>query len=66
MPMITIQVCSGAVVGFNLVSFTFLGELLQSGTFTDDPFLILFLFAVATVCSVSLLLLTNFVISLYD
>ena len=66
MPMITIMTCCGVSVGLNLVAFTFLGELLQSGTFTDAPWLILLLVTIGIICSLSLLFVTNYVASMYD
>ena len=64
--MITIMTCCGVSVGLNLVAFTFLGELLQSGTFTDAPWLILLLVTIGIICSLSLLFVTNYVASMYD
>ena len=65
-PMITIMTCCGVSVGLNLVAFTFLGELLQSGTFLDEPGLIILLVTVGLICSLSLLFVTNYVSSMYD
>lgn len=65
-PMITILACCGISVGFNLVVFTFLGELLQSGTFTDAPWLIILLVTVGIFASFCLLFVTNYIFSMYD
>jgi hypothetical protein len=48
------------------VAFTFIGELVQSGTGLEAPIMLSFLIIVAFVLSWSLLFITNFVISLYD
>ena len=64
--MITILTCCGVSVGLNLVTFTFIGELLQSGSFLDAPWILALLFTVGIICSLSLLFVTNYVISLYD
>ena len=66
MPMILITICCGICAGLNLVAFTFLGELLQSGTGLEAPLMLTFLIIVAFVFSLGLLFTTNFVISLYD
>ena len=65
-PMLLILACCGVMTGLNLVVFTFLGELLQSKTFTDDPGLIIFLMFAGAVFSFVLLIVVNFTISLYD
>jgi len=64
--MVTILVTTGIAVGLNMTGFTFLGELMQSGTFLDAPYLILFLIAWCFFTSGVLLFVTNFVISIYD
>ena len=66
MPMVTLLITSGCVVALNLACFTFIGELLQSGSLFDDPWLIVFLLIFGILASISLLLLTNFVNSIYD
>ena len=66
MPMITILTCCGVSVGLNLVAFTFLGELMQSGTFLDAPWLIILLVTIGLSASVSLLFVTNYIFSMYD
>jgi len=49
-----------------LVAFTFLGELLQSGTFLDAPTLIIFLVIYAIATSTFTLMSLNFVMARYD
>ena len=66
MPMISILTCCGVAVGLNLVCFTFIGELLQDGSFSDVPLLVTFLIAVGMICSICLLFVTNYVVSIYD
>lgn len=66
LPMVMILILCGMSVGMNMTCFTYLGELLQSGTFTDAPFLILFIGCFCTFCSLVLLFVTNFVVSIYD
>ena len=66
LPMILILNCCGIQTGINLVTFTFLGELLKSGTFTESIGLILFLGAIAAFSSVFLLFTLNFINSRYD
>jgi len=66
LPMITILVTTGVAVGLNLAGFTFLGELLQSGTFFEAPLLIIFMMFWCALCSLALLFVTNFVVSIYD
>lgn len=66
MPMITILTSCGVCVGINLAMFTFLGELTASGSFTEAPFLTAFLMTLGLIASISLLIITNFVISQYD
>jgi len=66
LPMIAIMTCCGICVGLNLVAFTFIGELLQSGTFLDAPGMIAFLITIGLTFSIGLLFITNFCISLYD
>ena len=65
-PMILILLVCGVDTGLNLTAFTFLGELLQSGTFTESLGLILFLGTVAGGSSVFLLLTLNFVMARYE
>ena len=66
MPMVTILTVCGIGTSLNMCCFTFLGELLQSGTFLDAPGLIVFLVIYAFVGSVGLLFTVNFVNSIYD
>ena len=66
MPMVTILTMCGIGTSLNMCCFTFLGELLQSGTFLDAPGLIVFLVIYAFVGSVGLLFTVNFVNSIYD
>lgn len=66
LPMISILTTCGIAVGINLACFTFIGELLQSGTFTDAPTLIVFLLVMGILMSLVLLFVTNFVMALYD
>ena len=66
LPMILILNVCGIQTGINLVTFTFLGELLKSGTFTESIGLILFLGAIAAFSSVFLLFTLNFINSRYD
>ena len=65
-PMLLILYVCGVNTGVNLVGFTFLGELLQSGTFLESPALIIFLALVSGVSTLTLLLLLNFVMAQYD
>ena len=64
--MVTLMTCCGIAVGLNLCGFTFLGELLQSGTFLQSAWLIIFICLWCLLCSMALLFTTNFVVSIYD
>lgn len=64
--MVTILVTTGIAIGLNMSGFTFLGELMQSGTFLEAPWLILFIISWCVTCSCVLLFVTNFVVSIYD
>ena len=66
LPLITILISSGIAVALNLSCFTFVGELLQSGTFDDAPGLIAFLLVWGIGAAAVLLFATNFVVSIYD
>ena len=66
LPLVTILITCGVLVALNLACFTFIGELLQSGTFTDDPWLIVFLLFWGLAGAIGLLFVTNFVNSIYD
>ena len=65
-PMILITYSCGVLTGVNLVGFTFIGELLQSGTFLDAALLIIFLVSLIIICPVVLLFLLNFIMARYD
>ena len=65
-PMILITYIGGVLTGVNLVGFTFIGELLQSGTFLDAALLIVFLVILTIVSPVVLLWLLNFIMARYD
>ena len=65
-PMMLLTHTCGVLTGINLVCFTFLGELLQSGTFLDAPGLIIFLLLLVIICPAALLFILNFVLARYD
>lgn len=65
-PMILITYSCGVLTGVNLVGFTFIGELLQSGTFLDAALLIVFLVILIIVCPVILLFILNLIMARYD
>mmetsp|Transcript_43560 Transcript_43560/g.57674 ORF Transcript_43560/g.57674 Transcript_43560/m.57674 type:complete len:102 (+) Transcript_43560:711-1016(+) len=66
LPLITILISCGVAVALNLSCFTFVGELLQSGTFTEAPWLIAFLLVWGIGSALALLFVTNFVVSIFD
>ena len=66
LPMITIMMSAGSGLALNLTCFTFIGQLLKSGTFDDAPWLILFLIVWGVGGAVVLLFVTNFANSIYD
>ena len=66
LPLLMILGSCGVAVALNLSCFTFVGELLQSGTFTDEPWLIVFLLFWGLTGAIVLLFVTNFIQAIYD